>query len=67
MNRLRDVAAHAGAQVLDPRATLCAGMMCPAVAGDGTPLFLDSNHLRASVVRERAAFLDETLLVAQRQ
>jgi hypothetical protein len=67
MSRLRDIATRAGAWVLDPRSTLCAGMMCPAVAGDGTPLFLDSNHLRASFARERASFLDETLLVAPGQ
>jgi peptidoglycan/LPS O-acetylase OafA/YrhL len=65
MSRLREIAARAGAQVLDPRSTLCAGMMCPAVAADGTPLFIDSNHLRASFAREHASFLDETLLVPQ--
>lgn len=65
MSRLREIAARAGAQVLDPRSTLCAGMMCPAVAADGTPLFIDSNHLRASFAREQASFLDETLLVPE--
>jgi peptidoglycan/LPS O-acetylase OafA/YrhL len=65
MNRLREVAVRAGAQVIDPRSTLCAGMMCPAVAADGTPLFIDSNHLRASFAREQASFLDETLLLPE--
>jgi peptidoglycan/LPS O-acetylase OafA/YrhL len=65
MDRLREIATRAGAQVLDPRSTLCADMLCPAVAADGTPLFIDSNHLRASFARERASFLDETLLVPE--
>ena len=62
MDRLRAIAARTGAQVLDPRSTLCAGMTCPAVGSDGTPLYIDSSHLRASFARERASFLDETLL-----
>lgn len=41
---------------------LCAGMDCPSVGKDGLPLYIDSNHLRASFAREHAAFLDETLL-----
>jgi peptidoglycan/LPS O-acetylase OafA/YrhL len=65
MGRLREIATRAGARVLDPRSTLCAGMMCPAVAADGTPLYIDSNHLRASFAREQASFLDGTLLVPE--
>jgi hypothetical protein len=62
MSRLRDIAARSGARILDPRRTLCTGMLCPAVGTDGTPLYIDSNHLRAAYARERATFLDETLL-----
>ncbi|MFZ1903979.1 MAG: acyltransferase family protein [Steroidobacteraceae bacterium] len=62
MNRLRDIAARSGAQVLDPRSTLCADMRCPAVGTDGMPLYIDSNHLRAAYARERAGFLDRTVL-----
>jgi SGNH domain (fused to AT3 domains) len=62
MNRLRAIAARSGARVLDPRSTLCAGLRCPAIAADGTPLYIDSNHLRAAYARERASFLDATLL-----
>jgi peptidoglycan/LPS O-acetylase OafA/YrhL len=64
MNRLREIAARTGAQVIDPRSTLCDGMMCPATAADGTPLFIDSNHLRAAFAREHATFLDQTLTLA---
>jgi peptidoglycan/LPS O-acetylase OafA/YrhL len=66
MTRLREIAARSGAQIIDPRLTLCDGMMCPAVAPDGTPLFIDSNHMRASFVREHASFLDPTLMAGAR-
>jgi SGNH domain (fused to AT3 domains) len=62
MSRLRALAVQSGAQVLDPRTTLCSGMRCPAVGADGTPLYIDSNHLRASYARAQASFLDATLL-----
>ena len=62
MDRLREIAARTGAQVLDPRSTLCNGLMCPAVGPDGLPLFIDSNHVRAAYARARASFLDETVL-----
>ena len=60
--RLREVAARSGAQLLDPRSTLCAGMDCPTVGEDGLPLYIDSNHLRASFARTHAGFIDVTLL-----
>lgn len=62
MERLRQLAARAGAQVLDPRATLCAGMNCATVGADGLPLYIDTSHLRAAAARGRASFLDVTLL-----
>jgi peptidoglycan/LPS O-acetylase OafA/YrhL len=61
-DRLRNIAAQTGAIVLDPRVTLCDGLMCPSTGPDGLPLYIDSNHLRGSFARERASFLDETLL-----
>ena len=62
--RLGAIAARSGARLLEPRATLCNGMDCPAVGADGLPLYIDSNHLRASFAREHAGFIDETLLGA---
>jgi hypothetical protein len=62
---LQESAARTGAKVIDPRSTLCAGMVCPAVGTDGMPLNIDSSHLRASYARERATFIDETLLGPQ--
>jgi peptidoglycan/LPS O-acetylase OafA/YrhL len=62
MMRLRDIAARTGAHVLDPRSTLCDGMLCPTIGADGVPTHLDNNHLTSSYARERAGFLDEILL-----
>jgi SGNH domain-containing protein len=61
MERLREIAARTGAQVLDPSDSLCAVMRCPSVGEDGLPLYIDSNHLRASSAREHATFIDGTL------
>jgi peptidoglycan/LPS O-acetylase OafA/YrhL len=66
-NRLRDIAARAGALVVDPRSTLCDGMICPAGGPDGIPLYLDSNHLSGYAARERASFVDAILLGPQTQ
>jgi peptidoglycan/LPS O-acetylase OafA/YrhL len=62
MNRLRAIAAQTGAKVVDPRLTLCEGMICPATDSKGMPLYLDSNHINGSNARERALFVDEMLL-----
>ncbi len=62
MDRLRDIGARTGARVIEPRSSLCPGMVCPAVGSDGLPLYIDSSHLRAAYARQRARFIDETLL-----
>ncbi|HEY6482162.1 MAG TPA: acyltransferase family protein [Steroidobacteraceae bacterium] len=62
MSRLRNIAAQSGARVIDPRSTLCDGMICPAAGPRGMPLYLDSNHLSGHGARERASFIDEVLL-----
>jgi peptidoglycan/LPS O-acetylase OafA/YrhL len=61
-DRLRNIAARTGAIVVDPRLTLCEGLICPSTGLDGLPLYVDSNHLRGSFARDRASFLDEMLL-----
>jgi peptidoglycan/LPS O-acetylase OafA/YrhL len=67
MRRLRNIAAQTGAKVLDPRSTLCDGMICPAADADGIPLYLDSNHLSGHAARERTSFVDEILLGPESQ
>jgi hypothetical protein len=37
-------------------------MNCATVGADGLPLYIDTSHLRAAAARERASFLDVTLL-----
>ena len=61
-SRLRAIAARTGASAIDPRASLCDAMLCPAAGADGMPLYIDSNHLRARFARERASFVDDMLL-----
>ena len=63
-SRLRSIAAQTGAQAIDPRLALCDQQICPSTGPDGLPLYLDSNHLRATYARERASFIDEMLLGA---
>jgi hypothetical protein len=60
--RLQDIAAQTGAKAIDPRLSLCEGMICPAADSNELPLYLDSNHLNGSNARERASFVDEMLL-----
>jgi peptidoglycan/LPS O-acetylase OafA/YrhL len=67
MNRLRDIAAQTGAQVVDPRSTLCDQMICPAAGPDEMPLYLDSNHLSGYAARQRASFVDAMLLGPETQ
>jgi hypothetical protein len=60
--RLERAAAIGGASVIDPVEALCSDSGCPTIANDGSPLYMDDNHLRASFVRERARFIDQIML-----
>lgn len=59
--RLAQVAATAGAAVIDPAAHLCPGGHCRVVTAAGKPIYKDDNHYRASYVREHVDFIDVTL------
>jgi SGNH domain (fused to AT3 domains) len=59
---LRRIAADAGAQILDPRDTLCDGSECAATAADGAPLYKDTNHLRPFFALAHANFIDQVLV-----
>jgi hypothetical protein len=56
--RLRAMAVRLGATLVDPLDKLCSDTECPTVDPDGSPLFMDESHLRASVVRQRFDALD---------
>jgi hypothetical protein len=56
--RLKQIAARAGASVVDPTDWLCGPSYCPAADESGHPLYKDDSHIRASVVRARIDALD---------
>jgi peptidoglycan/LPS O-acetylase OafA/YrhL len=58
---IAEVAAAAGAVVIDPFQTLCKPATCPAVAPAGEPMYRDVAHLRASFVRDQATWIDEAV------
>lgn len=57
--KLRVVAEHTGATLLDPVSDVCGtGKDCPPFFGAGEPKFSDGMHLRPVFVREHLLFLD---------
>jgi len=63
--RLLQVAMNSGAVVIDPAATLCmADHQCLRTYPDGSPIYKDATHLRASYVRDSAGWLDPALTSA---
>lgn len=63
-SRLKSIAARAGATVIDPLDFLCDTQTCPVFIEEGKPMHSDKDHLRASFVRDRLTYLDQTLGVA---
>ncbi len=61
LQRVRAAAMQAGAVVLDPVPDMCGSRSCPTVNSAGQPLYMDSRHLRASVARGRAVWIDAVL------
>jgi peptidoglycan/LPS O-acetylase OafA/YrhL len=57
--RLKRIAAAAGAEVIDPNEWLCTPKNCPTADEAGRPLYKDDTHLRASFARERFGAIDE--------
>ena len=56
--KVKAAAEKGGATVIDPVDFLCDSSRCPTVGPSGAPLYMDSNHLRASVARDAARFID---------
>jgi peptidoglycan/LPS O-acetylase OafA/YrhL len=59
--RLRQIAARAGAKIIDPVPFLCSSDTCPALTSWGEPIYRDDNHLRAGFVRRHAIWIDPIL------
>jgi peptidoglycan/LPS O-acetylase OafA/YrhL len=57
--RLRTIAAQAGAEVVDPSDWFCGPASCPTADELGRPLYKDDSHIRASVARARVDALDQ--------
>jgi hypothetical protein len=60
--KLQQVAEAAGARVIKPMDYLCDKDVCPAFTREGRFIYWNSNHLRASFVRESATYIDQILL-----
>jgi peptidoglycan/LPS O-acetylase OafA/YrhL len=60
-DRLTRVAHSAGARVADPAPALCANGDCTGRTDEGTIIYKDATHLRATYVRQYATFIDQTL------
>lgn len=58
--RLQQFAADVGISVIDPFDTLCVNNQCTYVVA-GIPLYRDELHIRASVTREKATYIDPLL------
>lgn len=63
-SRLKSIAARTGATVIDPLDFLCNTQTCPVFIEAGKPMHSDKDHLRASFVRDRVTYMDQTLGVA---
>lgn len=64
VGRLERIAAHTGAQLVDPLASLCNSERCPVVAADGTPIYRDRSHLNPLYVLNNVRYLDDIFMIA---
>ncbi|MFG1379696.1 acyltransferase family protein [Xanthobacter autotrophicus] len=56
---LKDLARRVGATILDPADYLCDLQSCATADKDGIPTYIDSNHIRASIIKKpKFDFLD---------
>jgi peptidoglycan/LPS O-acetylase OafA/YrhL len=62
VERLRAIAAAAGATVVDPMDYFCDAAVCPTTTADGRPIYSDSNHIRPFYVEQKALFIDRILV-----
>lgn len=58
---LGKLAIENGAIVIDPIESFCPGKRCPIFDSEGTPLYKDALHMRASYVRSSAGYIDITV------
>ena len=61
LGRVRRAAEQAGATVIDPVPFMCDSSKCATTDAKGNALYMDARHLRASVARSRAVWIDAAL------
>lgn len=64
--RMHEFARRIGITIIDPFDTLCSDNKCPYVV-DGVPLYRDELHIRASVTRSTATYIDPLLATSLSQ
>ncbi|MBO0733924.1 MAG: acyltransferase [Methylocapsa sp.] len=58
--RLEELASEIGGRFVDPLDFLCDDMRCPTLDRDGTPYYIDDQHIRSKTMRSaRFRFLDD--------
>ena len=60
---LQTISKMSGAKLVNPYNYFCTESVCPIFLND-QPLFIDGHHIRASVVQEKALFIDEILAIS---
>lgn len=61
-NELLAIANTASVNVIDPSAHLCSGNKCKSLDVNGSPIYSDNNHLRASYVGKSITYMDEAFV-----
>ncbi|WP_412179685.1 acyltransferase family protein [Variovorax paradoxus] len=61
-DQLLRIAAASGAKAIDVTRRMCRGGRCDRTLPDGSPAFIDEQHLRPAFTRAHADWLDEVLL-----
>jgi hypothetical protein len=60
-HRMNDAARDTGAEIISTLDYLCYRDVCPALDTDGSPIYGDALHMRASKAAKLATFVDEVL------
>jgi hypothetical protein len=60
-HRMSDAARDTGAEIISTLDYLCHRDVCPALDSDGSPIYRDAVHMRASKAAKLATFVDEVL------
>jgi len=60
-DEMKQMAEELGVVVIDPIAHFCSNQQCRAFMPDGSPIYKDANHIRASYVRQFVDYIDITV------